>query len=498
MSSSMTIANAPLSSVSAVLRTLGVEQKPPGDITGVAADSRRVEPGFLFVALPGRSHNGGDFVPQAIARGATAVVVEEGQQVAAAPGVRVLTVPNARSAWSAIAAALYAHPARSLRMTGVTGTNGKTSTSWMIAAALRRAGRKTGCLGTVGYQTASRHLTAALTTPEALDLHRMLAEMHRAGCRDAVMEVSSHALDQRRTEGIDYAVAVFTNLTRDHLDYHATMETYFEAKARLFDPVADAVPGATAVINVDDPWGRRLVDRCGKASSVVTFGHSSRAMVRAASIQGDPEGSAFLCHTPWGSESVRLPCPGRFQIDNALAAIASCAVLGIDLRQMTEALSCMGPVPGRMERVSVPAPFQVYVDYAHTDDALCHALRAARAWAAGRVVVVFGCGGDRDKAKRASMGRVASTWADRAILTSDNPRTESPADIAKQIAAGMGEGFSYDTVLDRRNAIFNALREGARGDVIVIAGKGHEQFQHVGVSRIAFDDRTVVRTYFGG
>ncbi len=460
------------------------------EIAGVACDSRRVGPGFLFVAIPGSARDGAAFAADAEARGAAAVVTE--QALPAIKGPAVIRVPNAREALARLAAAFYGQPASRLRLIGVTGTNGKTTVSYMIRDILEAAGKPCGLIGTVEYRLGGRVIPASRTTPDAVTLQSFLAQMAQSGCASAVMEVSSHALDQDRVWGLDFDAAVFTNLTQDHLDYHKTMEAYFAAKKKLFAGLGRGGKPAVAVLNTDDPYGRRLAESPDIQARIVTTGGSPDAAVRASHVRLSAAGSVFAITTPWGSAEASLRLLGGFNIANALAAVGVCGALGVPLANALQRLSEMRAVPGRLEQVPGRRGFQVFVDYAHTDDALLNVLRTLREIAEGRVIVVFGCGGNRDTAKRPKMGAVVARLADFSVLTSDNPRTENPMAILAQIEAGMGAAL-HAVEPDRAAAIRQALGLARKGDIVLIAGKGHETFQEFDNRVIPFDDRAIAK-----
>jgi UDP-N-acetylmuramoyl-L-alanyl-D-glutamate--2,6-diaminopimelate ligase len=373
-------------------------------------------------------------------------------------------------------------------MIGVTGTNGKTTTTFLIKHLLQRANQKTGLIGTVSYEIGERVLPAYHTTPESLELQELLAQCVDAGCAGVVMEVSSHALAQDRASEIDFDVAVFTNLTQDHLDFHHGMKDYFEAKARLFEGVRSSrKKSSVGIVNVDDPYGQQLIARFGKELSIVTYGMGARAEFRASNFKVEMSGTSYQLDTRDKSYLVRLPLIGRFNIYNSLAALASAHALGVDVRSSVLALSRAPQVPGRLEAVPAKRQFQVFVDYAHTDDALLNVLRTCRDLNPNRLVLVFGCGGDRDRAKRALMGAAADQYADYAIITSDNPRTEDPEAIIRQIEAGFRHG-RYEKIVDRRAAISRAISMAGPRDIVLIAGKGHEKYQEFGHCTVPFDD----------
>lgn len=461
------------------------------DIKGLAYDSRQVKPGFLFIAVPGRQQDGAAFIDDALKRGAAAVI---GESSLALRHVPYLQVPDARMALADVACAYFAHPSAALDVFGVTGTNGKTTVAYMLRALLTAWGRRPGLISSVCYEMGTRRIPANRTTPEAPDVQALLRKMQQAGCDSVVMEVSSHALDQHRVRGMDFDVALYTNLSRDHLDYHGNMDSYFEAKRKLFSGLGQDNKTTVAVINLDDPWGRRLVtDLSGETVSVMTYGTVAEADVRAEDIVLESDGSRFMLRTPWGATPMYLRQLGRFNVSNALAAVAACGARGMGLDGMVRALHTMPGVPGRLQLVTAGQPFNVFVDYAHTDDALKNVLCILREITAGRIVLVFGCGGDRDRGKRAPMGAVAERYADQVFITSDNPRTEDPEAVIADIMAGVEDGSHCACCVDREEAIRAALREARAGDAVLIAGKGHENYQEFGHTIIPFDDAEVAR-----
>ncbi len=450
---------------------------PPVEVTALAYDNRLVEPGTLFFCVPGFTRDGHDFAPDAVARGAAALVVDRPLGL----GVPEVRVDDVRAAMAPAAAAINGDPTAALRAVGITGTNGKTTTAFLVRGLLEAAGRRTGLVGTVNAVVGGAERAMVRTTPEAIDLQRMFAEMRDAGDAAVVMEVSSHALALHRADAIHWAVAIFTNLTQDHLDFHPTMEDYFLAKRRLFEAGPEV-----AVINVDDPYGIRLAHDFPDAIRVGI--DSPHAQVRARGIESDASGSRF---TVDGVE-LQSPLPGRFNVLNVLGAVAAVRALGVDDATIADGLAHAMRVPGRFEPVDEGQPFAVLVDYAHTPDSLDNALRAARPLATGRVIVVFGAGGDRDRAKRPLMGAVACDQADVVIVTSDNPRSEDPRAIVAEILVGCGAGVEVE--LDRRAAIEQAIGTAEPGDVVVVAGKGHEQGQEFADGhKVPFDDVTVAR-----
>lgn len=460
------------------------------EVTGVACDSRKVRPGFLFVAVAGHRLDGRTFVADALSRGAVAVVAE-------APAMKgvdcYVRVNDCRAALPRLAARFHGFPSRQLKVIGITGTNGKTTTASVVRDMLRASGLTPGMVGTIAYEVGPRTIPAGRTTPDAADLQRLFADMVQAGCRSVVMEVSSHALDQFRTWGTDFDVAVFTNLTRDHLDYHGTMEAYFEAKARLFRDLSPGHKTPVALIDIDSAWGRRMLEQVPAAVNRLTCGFSADADLRAEDIRLSGEGSSFRLVTPWGSEGVRIGLLGRYNISNALAAIGAAVSVGVALPTALAALSRSTPAPGRLEPIENSLGIHVYVDYAHTDDALEHVLTTLREITTGRLIVVLGCGGNRDRTKRPAMGRVAAARADFSIITSDNPRREEPGLIIDEIRAGFDSPDQYDVIPDRHAAIVTAVTRAQPGDTVLIAGKGHETFQEFADRTIPFDDRAVAR-----
>ncbi len=477
-----------------VLQPMTIRGDLNTDVVGIAYDSRQVRPGYLFVALPGQRDDGRRYIDDAIRRGAVAVV-SEGREVARARDVVWIVVEDARRALAEISAAFHGNPAAQLELIGVTGTNGKTTTTFMLRDIFLAAGRQPGLIGTVVYEIGARRIPAIRTTPESSDLHDMLAQMVRAGCRSAILEVSSHALEQKRVWGLDFDVGVFTNLTRDHLDYHGTMERYFHAKARLFHMLGSMEKRATAVINLDDPWGQQLAQLEARWAELITFGAHPAATVRVDQIEISAEGSSCRVITPWGEFDLTLSVLGRFNIWNALAAMAVAGARGIPMDLVVATLRHFHGAPGRLERIPNRKGLDVFVDYAHTDDALDHVLTTLREVCRGHLYVVFGCGGNRDRSKRPLMGRVAGLRADYVILTNDNPREEDPMQILREIEQGIPPGSSYEIIPDREAAIARAIQLARSGDMVLIAGKGHETCQEFARSVVPFDDRLVARHY---
>jgi UDP-N-acetylmuramoyl-L-alanyl-D-glutamate--2,6-diaminopimelate ligase len=454
---------------------------PPGvEISGLAYSSQAVRPGELFFCVRGFESDGHDYAPQAVDRGAAALVCERPLGL----GVPEVLVEDARAAMAELAARFHGEPTETLRVVGITGTNGKTTTTFLVRSILEAAGERCGLLGTVTSVVGGREEPVQRTTPEAIDLQATFRRMLDAGDSACAMEVSSHALELRRTDGVRFAARVFTNLTQDHLDFHSDMERYFLAKRRLFEG-----EGGPAVVNLDDEYGRRLARDFPEAT---TYAIDHDADLRALGVEFDPHGSRFELATPDATAAIETRLPGLFNVSNALAAAGAAAALGVPLDGIAAGLAAAGRVPGRFEPVDEGQPFAVLVDYAHTPDSLENVLRAARRITDGRLTVVFGAGGDRDRTKRPLMGRVAAALADRAIVTSDNPRSEDPASIVEQVAAGAGDGAERE--VDRRRAIELAVAAARPGDVVVIAGKGHEQGQEFeGGRKEPFDDVAVAR-----
>ena len=476
------------------------------EISGLAYDSQRVGPGALFFCVRGQRADGHDFAAGAVERGAVALVVERPLDLA----VTQVRVADARAAMAPIAVRFWDDPTARLRVAGITGTNGKTTTAFLIRHVLEARGIRTGLLGTVKRIVGGVEEGVERTTPEAIDLQTTFHRMLEAGDEACAMEVSSHALALGRTAGVRFAVAVFMNLTQDHLDFHGDMEEYFRAKRGLFlyEPDADtsgsAPQPAAALVNVDDSHGARLAAELREAgeSPLLTFSPSGAqaADFRALDVELDAGGSRFRCLGPDGEVEVRTPLPGDFNVANSLAALAACHVLGVPGEPAAAALADAGQVPGRFEPVDEGQPFAVLIDYAHTPDSLENVLRAARRLTDGRLIAVFGCGGDRDREKRPLMGEIAARLSDACVVTSDNPRSEAPEAIIAEILAGIpggGNGAARGDVTvepDRRSALALAFAEAAPGDTVVIAGKGHEQGQEfAGGRKVPFDDREVAR-----
>lgn len=462
-------------------------------VTGVTHSSNEVRPGSIFVAINGARVDGHDFITQALAQGAVAVVIT--RRVDLPEQVAWALVEDSRVVLSIIAEALYGYPTRSLNMVGITGTNGKTTTAFLTRAILREQGLKTGMIGTVQIELGEEVLPVKFTTPEAHDLQALLKRMKDSGISHAVMEVSSHSLAQHRVDNVEFDTAVFTNLTQDHLDLHGTMDDYFAAKALLFVRLGtNAVKSSkVAVINIDDPWGQRLVSIT--PVPVMSYAIDCFADITAQNIKSDSLGSSFTLVTPQGEIECSISTPGKHSIYNALAAAGASLAEGCSLQAIARGLR-MPPVAGRMEQVNEGQSFAVFVDYAHSPDGLENVLQAAREFARGRVIVVFGCGGDRDRGKRPIMGAIAAKLSDVAILTSDNPRSEDPLRIIEDVLPGFYGASAANRVIvepDRRIAIKRAIASAMEDDVVLITGKGHENYQIFRDGTVHFDDREEAR-----
>jgi UDP-N-acetylmuramoyl-L-alanyl-D-glutamate--2,6-diaminopimelate ligase len=468
-------------------------------VISLTDDSRAVKPGSVFVAVRGDRVDGHAFVGKAVEAGAAALVLQKGLNVTAASSIPVVRVDDSRRALGVLAGRFYREPASRLCMVGVTGTNGKTTVTYLCKGVLETAGRRVGLIGTVAYQIGDERLPAAHTTPGAVELQALLARMVGAGMNAAVMEVSSHALAMDRTTGCEFDVAIFTNLTQDHLDFHRDMDGYFQAKLRLFadlDPAGRKLRPKRAIVNIDDARGARV---CGASRVPVwTYAIQKPADIRAEDVRLALSGTRFTAATPHGRFPVESRLVGEHNVYNILAAIGVGLHEGLSPEIIQRGIASVVNVPGRFERVEAGQDFTVVVDYAHTDDALLRLLTAAQALKTGRVITVFGCGGDRDRGKRPKMGRVAARLSDVVFLTSDNPRSEDPAAILREIEVGVREALAdrrirYEVIADRRAAIEAAVREAKSGDTVLIAGKGHEDYQIVGAARHHFDDREVAR-----
>ena len=466
---------------------LNVRGESELDIKGLAYTSKSVKPGFLFAALRGGLRDGLDFIEEARLAGA-AVVLADRPKPADFKAAWVEAF-DAREALAGVAANFYGHPSQDLKVIGITGTKGKTTTTYLIEEILKAAGQRPGIIGTISYRGPQFDIPADRTTPEAPDLQRMLRQMLDQSASHCLIEVSSHALEMKRVWGIHFDVAVFTNLSGEHMDYHASMDQYFEAKKKLFFLNSKK---RTAVVNIDDPWGQKLIAELPMAT--ISYGSEPAAVVRAASFTFDHSGISLNVEYPGGKAVLTSPLMGKHNVYNILAAVSTSLALNIPWPAIAQGIQTLKGVPGRLEKIDNGLGLQAFVDYAHTDTALRHLLETARSLNPGRVLLVFGAGGDRDKAKRERMGEVAAALADEVILTSDNPRTEDPLAIIAQIEAGMKKsGFGrYAVIPDRREAIFRAVSLAKKGDMILVAGKGHEDYQEVKGRKTPFSDVEVL------
>jgi UDP-N-acetylmuramoyl-L-alanyl-D-glutamate--2,6-diaminopimelate ligase len=468
----------------------GASDAPATDVTH---DSRQAGAGALFVAIRGLTMDGHRFVDDVLRRGAVGII-SESEAPSGFQGSWI-QVANARAALAQAAAVINGNPSHKLKLVGITGTNGKTTTTYLTFALAEANGEKGAMLTTVEYRIGEKSEPAVRTTPEASDTNRFLREAVEEGCGMAVMETSSQAIDLHRCDALLFKVAIFTNLTRDHLDYHLTMENYFDAKKQLFDGRLGEKP-ASSVINIDDAWGAKLANELkANGQKVVTFSLNNPADLMAQEIDVSLiKGTSFTLKMPDGERRVSSPLVGKPHVYNILAAVSGALELGYDLDKILEGIeTCVG-APGRFERVPHEGDFAVVVDYAHSDDALLNVLKTSRELTRGRIITVFGCGGDRDKSKRAPMGRVAGNYSDLVIVTSDNPRTEDPLNIISQIELGLKEtNCPYQAISDRREAIHRAITKAKPGDVVLIAGKGHETYQIIGDDKFHFDDREIAR-----
>ncbi|MFX3633144.1 MAG: UDP-N-acetylmuramoyl-L-alanyl-D-glutamate--2,6-diaminopimelate ligase [Candidatus Pristimantibacillus sp.] len=490
-----------LSELAELLITARIEGSGKTELTGLETDSRQVKAGNLFICLPGHTVDGHQFAQQAVERGAVALVVEHKLAIA----VPQLIVKDSRLAMSVLADHYYNHPGHSMKLIGVTGTNGKTTTTYLIERILNDNDKAAGVIGTVEMRYGGQSIPMSGTTPESLQLQRYLSEMREAGTTYCAMEVSSHALDQGRVKGCRFRTAIFTNLTQDHLDYHGTMENYAAAKGLFFSRLGNDFPAdeqerSFAVLNADDAASEEFAKLA--AVEVITYGIDNEADVRASNIRITGQGTSFHVHTFRGDTDIQLQMVGKFNVYNALAAITAALIEGITIEQVRASIEAVPGVPGRVESVNAGQDFAVIVDYAHTPDGLDNVLRAVKELAAPRIICVFGCGGDRDRTKRPLMGAIAAKYADYVIITSDNPRSEDPGLILKDIEAGLTtdemKPKSYELLVDRRAAIEKAVEMASSGDVVLIAGKGHETYQIIGDVTHSFDDRLVAKEAIRG
>ncbi|MEO6053293.1 MAG: UDP-N-acetylmuramoyl-L-alanyl-D-glutamate--2,6-diaminopimelate ligase [Chthoniobacterales bacterium] len=468
----------------------GSSEQDDREITALCLDSRKAIPGCLFFAIHGLKADGAHYAKDAAHQGAVAVITDTDIDL----DIPVIRVADVRVAMAQIASVFYGDPSQALRVFGITGTNGKTTSAFILKHICESSNMPCGLIGTVQYVIGNSILAAPRTTPESIELQELIASMRDYGCRAVSMEVSSHALVQHRVDGIEFDSAIFTNLTQDHLDYHQTMERYFEAKVQLFEQLClQKNKPAKAIINADDRYGQLLINRYGGRLPIITFGQGVLADFRAGNIRATPTGTTFQLEAKQKIFLVKLPLIGSFNVYNALGALAAATASGIDIHGAVHAMEKIPQVPGRLERVATSRAFQVYVDYAHTPDALESALKTLRLMSPRKIITVFGCGGDRDRGKRPLMGQAAEKNSDWCVVTSDNPRTEDPEQILKEILTGM-PGKNHETVIDRKEAIRRAVDLAARGDIVLIAGKGHETYQEINGRTIPFNDVAIARS----
>ena len=460
------------------------------EVSGISCNSKQVSDNFIFVAIKGAREDGNSYIDEAISRGVKAVLLENSRTrrtQSNSDNVSFIVVKDTRKALAKLAAQFYGHPSSKIKVIGITGTNGKTTISYLLEALLKRAGFSPSVIGTINYRFKNRIIPSKNTTPGPVELESMLADMLKEGASHTIMEVSSHALDQDRTGAINFHSAIFTNLTQDHLDYHKTLENYFDAKARLFKSIS---PDSFAVINNDDRYARRI-KKITKAR-ILTYGIENKAQVTAKKIKFDSLDTEFLFVSPQGEINLTSRLVGRHNVYNILAAAAWALQEGIDISVIKSAIAGFSLVPGRLEKIDCDGDFRVFVDYAHTEDALSNIIKTLRCLTKKKLIVVFGCGGERDKTKRPRMGRVVSELADYAIITSDNPRSEDPQEIINNIKQGIRK-TNYCVIPQRSEAIKKTLSLARAGDIVLIAGKGHEDYQIIKDKVIPFNDREVVR-----
>lgn len=467
------------------------------EITGIAYNSRKVEAGNIFVALKGLKDDGKNYIQEAKEKGAVAIVTEEKID----SPLPLILVSDCRLALAQLAINFYRHPSEELLLIGVTGTNGKTTVTYLIESILNSAGEKTALLGTINYRIGKEIFSSGLTTPESVDLQRIFAEIRNKNIKNVIMEVSSHALSQKRIYGCNFDIAIYTNLSLEHLDFHQTMENYFLAKTKLFTEMSSEIKKnfpKFAIINLDCPWGEKIIDLV--KTPVITYSIKKKSDFRANEIKLEEKGSSFILTTSQGKYSVSLPLFGKYNISNALAALAATNALGIDLEKVISTLPEVTSIPGRLERIDLGQPFTVVVDYAHTPDALKNVLVTLGELKKGRIITVFGCGGDRDRSKRPLMGEIAAQLSDKVIITTDNPRSEKPEEIALDIEVGIRRigKDNYQVIPDRKEAIKEALFSAEADDLVLIAGKGHENYQIFADHTIHFSDREIVAEFLCG
>jgi UDP-N-acetylmuramoyl-L-alanyl-D-glutamate--2,6-diaminopimelate ligase len=457
------------------------------EIVSVEYDSRNVRDGSLFVAIQGYTSDGNKYIGEAVRKGAAGIVTDIPGTITDAA---VITVADARKAMAVIADKFYGSPQNSIVMTAVTGTNGKTTVSYMVKSIFEAAGIGCGLIGTIGHIVGNETIESLNTTPESIDIHSMLSKIHKANQHACAMEVSSHALALSRVHGIQFRAAAFTNISRDHLDFHGDFKDYIDAKSTLFSTLSG---DSTAVVNLDDPNAEHIIN-VSRGCNLLTFGFNQGCEIHPVSYELGPRGSDIVLSTPAGQKTLKLPIPGKFNISNAMAAVGIGLSCGLRLDRIAEGLESLKPVRGRYESIDEGQDYSVIVDYAHTPDALENILASVREITKGRLISVFGCGGDRDKGKRPEMGEISARLADYTIITSDNPRTENPDDIITDILQGIGHDVKFTAVADREDAIARAISLAQPDDTIVIAGKGHEDYQIIGTEKRHFDDSEIVRS----
>ncbi len=468
-------------------------------INGIATDSNNIKRGFVFICIKGTKADGHNFVNDAISRGAAALIVEKDVEVL--EDITIIKVPDTKEILPVIADTFYNYPSNRMNVIGVTGTNGKTTTAYFIGQILRKAGHKIGIIGTISYQIGERIIPAVNTTPDSLQLRILLSQMLEAGIETVIMEVSSHAIDQKRIAGIEFDTCIFTNLTPEHLDYHETFEKYQDTKLKLFEQMGKNSKKNTAkkaIINIDSPISRRFLDVCHV--DIITYGLNTNAFVYATDIRSTLSGSCFKLHIPTDkSIEVKINLAGRYNIYNALAGISAVLAFGLSLSEIKSGLKSLKSVPGRFEKVNANADFHIIVDYAHTPDGMKQVLSTARALTDNKIITVFGCGGDRDRLKRPQMGSIASELSDYTIITSDNPRTEDPMKIIGEIVKGIKntDGNAIRIMPDRKSAIQRAMELAKENDLVMILGKGHETYQVLKDTVVPFDDRQIVKEILG-
>jgi len=480
------------------LGSFTISGKKDIEINGIASNSNNVKRGFIFISIKGPKVDGHNFINDAISRGAVAIIVEKDVEVL--KDITIVRVTDTKKILPIVADEFYNYPSNRMNIIGVTGTNGKTTTTYFIDQILRKAGHKTGIIGTINYQIGDRIIPAVNTTPGPIQLRALLHQMLVANIEYAVMEVSSHAIAQRRIAGIEFDTCVFTNLTPEHLDYHGTLEKYQDTKLQLFEQMGKNSKKNTtkkAIINIDDPANKRFIDVC--QVETITYGLNTNASVYATDIESTLNGSCFKLHIGSESIEVKINLAGRYNIYNALAGASAVLAFGLSLSEIKSGLKSLKSVPGRFEKITANAGFCIIVDYAHTPDGMKQVLSAAKALKPNRIITVFGCGGDRDKLKRPQMGKISSELSDYIIITSDNPRTEEPMKIIEEIIQGIKDTSSsvLEIIPDRKSAIKRAIELAKENDMVMILGKGHETYQVLKNTVVPFDDRQVVKEILG-